>query len=92
MRREQVFWGWGEPGTGASVSQPAIAFLGEALGIDGGVVEQPVALEDVRLRDPALEPAVRARLAAIVTVSPQGMKVLSRAQILEHRAWTPPTS
>ena len=28
---------------------------------------------------------------AIATVSPQGMKVLARAQILEHRAWTPPT-
>jgi outer membrane protein assembly factor BamB len=28
---------------------------------------------------------------ALVTVSPQGMQVLSRAQILEHRAWTPPT-
>jgi outer membrane protein assembly factor BamB len=28
---------------------------------------------------------------AIATVTPQGMKVLSRAQILEHLAWTPPT-
>jgi hypothetical protein len=28
---------------------------------------------------------------AIATVSPQGMKVLARAQILEHLAWTPPT-
>jgi outer membrane protein assembly factor BamB len=28
---------------------------------------------------------------AIATVSPQGMKVLGRAQILEGRAWTPPT-
>jgi outer membrane protein assembly factor BamB len=28
---------------------------------------------------------------AIATVSPQGMKVLARAQILENRAWTPPT-
>jgi hypothetical protein len=27
----------------------------------------------------------------LATVSPQGMNVLSRAQILEHRAWTPPT-
>jgi outer membrane protein assembly factor BamB len=27
----------------------------------------------------------------IATVSPQGLKVLSRAQILEHLAWTPPT-
>ena len=28
---------------------------------------------------------------AIATVSPQGLTVLSRAQILESRAWTPPT-
>jgi hypothetical protein len=28
---------------------------------------------------------------ALTTVSPQGLKVLARAQILEHRAWTPPT-
>ncbi len=28
---------------------------------------------------------------AITTMSPQGMKVLARAQILENRAWTPPT-
>lgn len=27
----------------------------------------------------------------LATVSPQGLKVLTRAQILEHRAWTPPT-
>jgi outer membrane protein assembly factor BamB len=27
----------------------------------------------------------------LATVSPQGLKVLARAQILEHRAWTPPT-
>jgi outer membrane protein assembly factor BamB len=28
---------------------------------------------------------------ALASVSPQGMKVLARASILEHRAWTPPT-
>jgi hypothetical protein len=28
---------------------------------------------------------------AITTVSPHGMKVLARAQILQNRAWTPPT-
>ena len=27
----------------------------------------------------------------LATVSPQGLKVLARAQILENRAWTPPT-
>lgn len=28
---------------------------------------------------------------AIANVSPQGLKVLARAAILENRAWTPPT-
>jgi hypothetical protein len=27
----------------------------------------------------------------LATVSPQGLKVLARAPILENRAWTPPT-
>ena len=55
MRREQVFWGWGEPGAGPSVSSHAVAFLRDELGIGGEVVSSPVALEDVRLRDAALD-------------------------------------
>ncbi len=66
MRREQVFWGWGEPGAGPSLPDHALPFLREALGIDGAVVSRPVALDAVRLREPALEGAVRARLEAIV--------------------------
>ena len=66
MRREQVFWGWGEPGAGPSLPEHAVPFLREALGIDGAVVDRPVALEDVRLREPALDPAVRRRLEEIV--------------------------
>jgi len=27
----------------------------------------------------------------LATVSPQGLKVLSRAPVLEHLSWTPPT-
>jgi alkyldihydroxyacetonephosphate synthase len=53
LRREQVFWGWGEPGAGPSVSSHAVAFLREELGVSGEVVSGPVALEDVRLREPA---------------------------------------
>jgi alkyldihydroxyacetonephosphate synthase len=63
MRREQVFWGWGEPGAGPAMSSHAPEFLRGELGIDGGVVSTPVALEDVRLREPALDVAP---LAAIV--------------------------
>ncbi|HET9740476.1 MAG TPA: FAD-binding oxidoreductase [Solirubrobacteraceae bacterium] len=66
MRREQVFWGWGEPGAGPSLPEHAVPYLRESLGIDGAVVSRPVPLEAVRLREPALDGAVRARLEAIV--------------------------
>jgi alkyldihydroxyacetonephosphate synthase len=66
MRREQVFWGWGEPGAGPSLAPHAVAFLSAELGLSGEVVSRPVALEAVRLREPALDDAVRERLAAIV--------------------------
>jgi alkyldihydroxyacetonephosphate synthase len=66
MRREQVFWGWGEPGAGPSLPEHAIPFLRDAVGVDGSVVDRPVALEDVRLRAPALDGAVRRRLEEIV--------------------------
>ena len=63
MRREQVFWGWGEPGAGPSLSDHAVDFLRAELGIDGTVVSEPVALEAVRLREPVLDAG---RLEAIV--------------------------
>ncbi|HEX6021874.1 MAG TPA: FAD-binding oxidoreductase [Solirubrobacter sp.] len=65
MRREQVFWGWGEPGAGPSLPPHADALLREQLGIDGGVVSRPVALEDVRLPEPSLPAGLRERLAEI---------------------------
>jgi alkyldihydroxyacetonephosphate synthase len=65
VSREQVFWGWGEPGAGPSLPEHADAFLRDAVGIPGGVVERPVALEDVRLREPALPDSLRERLAAV---------------------------
>jgi alkyldihydroxyacetonephosphate synthase len=68
MRREQVFWGWGEPGAGPAVGSHAVDFLRRELGISGEVIARPVTLEDVRLRPPALDPRVRARLAAIAPV------------------------
>jgi alkyldihydroxyacetonephosphate synthase len=64
--REQVFWGWGEPGAGPELPERAGAFLREALGLDGGIVESPVALEEVRLRAPALTDAARRELEAAV--------------------------
>ncbi len=55
MRREQVFWGWGEAGAGPALPEDAEPFLREQLGVDGGVVARPVALADVRLAPPALD-------------------------------------
>jgi alkyldihydroxyacetonephosphate synthase len=66
-RREQVFWGWGESGAGPSLPAHARAgLLRHALGIDGEVTSRPVALADVRLREPAIDAAVRRRLEAVV--------------------------
>ena len=53
-RRECVFWGWGEPGAGPSLPDHAAGFLRSELGVEGAVVSRPVALEEVRLRPPAL--------------------------------------
>jgi alkyldihydroxyacetonephosphate synthase len=61
-----VFCGWGEPGAGPSLPEHAVPFLRDALGVDGRIVSRPVALEAVRLREPALDDAVRSRLEAIV--------------------------
>jgi alkyldihydroxyacetonephosphate synthase len=64
MRREQVFWGWGEPGSGPGLPDHAAGFLREHLGVTGEVVDRPVALADVELAEPALDAGVRERLAA----------------------------
>jgi alkyldihydroxyacetonephosphate synthase len=66
VRREQIFWGWGEPGAGPSLPDHALPFLRERLGVDGEVVERPVALADVRLAASALAPGVREGLAGVV--------------------------
>jgi alkyldihydroxyacetonephosphate synthase len=65
VRREQVFWGWGEPGAGPSLPERAVGFLREELGVSGEIVDRPVALEDVRLREPAVEESLLRRLEEI---------------------------
>ncbi len=65
-RREQVFWGWGEPGAGPSLPDHAVPWLRDSVGVDGAVVSRPVALEDVRLHEPVLPEGLRERLAGIV--------------------------
>ena len=64
--REQVFWGWGEPGAGPPLPEHADAFLREELALPGGLVEAPVALADVRLRAPELPEAARRGLEQAV--------------------------
>jgi alkyldihydroxyacetonephosphate synthase len=64
--REQVFWGWGEPGAGPTVPEHVEAFLREQLGLPGAAIEAPVPLADVRLRAPALPAEARAGLERAV--------------------------
>lgn len=68
MRREQVFWGWGEPGAGPSLPEHAREVLREELGVSGDVVSAPVALEDVSLPASTLPSALRERLSAVAEV------------------------
>ncbi len=65
-RREQVFWGWGEPGAGPSLPEHAGAVLREELGVEGVVVSSPPALADVTVPPSRLDAAVGERLAGIV--------------------------
>ena len=62
-RREQVFWGWGEPGAGPSLPRRGGGLPARrARASTARIVSRPVALEEVRLREPAL--AGRAARAA----------------------------
>ncbi|HEY6889074.1 MAG TPA: FAD-binding oxidoreductase, partial [Solirubrobacter sp.] len=66
MRREQVFWGWGEPGAGPALPDHAVALLREELGISGDVVSAPV--DTPAVPPSALSAALRERLAAVAEV------------------------
>jgi alkyldihydroxyacetonephosphate synthase len=83
MRREQVFWGWGEPGAGPELPAHATPFLREALGVSGEVVDRPVALAGVRLSEPALEPELLARLRGLV--GEDGVRTDREARVLRCR-------
>jgi alkyldihydroxyacetonephosphate synthase len=66
MRREQRFWGWGEPGAGPRLPAHAPELLSDWLGVSGEVVSRPVAAEDVRMREPVVDGALRAALERAV--------------------------
>ena len=61
------WWGWGEDGHDAPLSATARELLAGELGLArDGARRDPVALEDVRLPEPALAPAARERLVEVV--------------------------
>jgi len=65
-RREQKFWGWGEPGAGPALPEHATGLLREWLGVSGAVVSEPVGLDAVRLPPPAVRPELRTALERAV--------------------------
>jgi alkyldihydroxyacetonephosphate synthase len=94
MSREQVFWGWGEPGAGPALPDYATGFLRSELGVSGDVVSHPVALEDVVLPPSRLPEGLRERFAAILRDDREA-RVLRAAgksylDLLAMRAGTPP--
>jgi alkyldihydroxyacetonephosphate synthase len=60
------WWGWGEEGHEVSLPEAVDALLRDELGADPSARSAPVALEDVRLPEPRLSGAARARLDAAV--------------------------
>jgi len=60
------WWGWGVDGHDAPLSPGALALLAERIGPLPSDRREPVALEDVRLPDPALPAVARERLVAAV--------------------------
>jgi alkyldihydroxyacetonephosphate synthase len=60
------WWGWGEDGHDAPLSPTAQALLAQEIGPLPDGHRHPVALEDVRLPEPALPAAARERLAGLV--------------------------
>jgi alkyldihydroxyacetonephosphate synthase len=60
------WWGWGQDGHEVSLPEPATALLSDELGADLSVRHEHVALEEVRLPEPRLPGAARARLEAAV--------------------------
>ena len=60
------WWGWGEDGHDAPLPDAAVALLRDELGVEPGTPSGPVALEEVRMRDPALPASTRAALASVL--------------------------
>jgi alkyldihydroxyacetonephosphate synthase len=64
-RREMKWWGWGDPDHVPRLPDRAAAFLRGEVGV-ADQLRRPVALEDVRIAEPALSGDARARLGAAV--------------------------
>ena len=81
--REQVFWGWGEPGAGPSLPAHASEFLRSELGVSGEVVDTPVTLDAVQLPPPSVPDALRRGLEA--AVGADGVRDDRPARVLRTR-------
>ena len=57
------WWGWGEDGHDVTLPPAADELLRGELGLDPAARSEPVALDDVRLPEPALPSGLRERLA-----------------------------
>jgi alkyldihydroxyacetonephosphate synthase len=77
------WWGWGQDGHPVSLPEPATALLRDELGADLSVRHEHVALEEVRLPEPRLAGAARARLEAAVGA---GHVLDDRVARVEHAA------
>jgi alkyldihydroxyacetonephosphate synthase len=65
VHREMKWWGWGDPARDSALPEGAELLLRSELGVDGAV-RGPVALEQVRLGEPALPAGAREALEGIV--------------------------
>ncbi|HEX3910443.1 MAG TPA: FAD-binding oxidoreductase [Solirubrobacteraceae bacterium] len=64
--RQMRWWGWGDPAHPAGLPPQALGFLAETIGSATSRPRAPVALSNVRLAPPALDPQTLSELRALV--------------------------
>jgi alkyldihydroxyacetonephosphate synthase len=77
--RDMRWWGWGDPAHRGELPPHAVEVLHAEVGLEGGR-RPPVALEDVRLREPRLPDGLRERLTAVAGAD--GVRDDRRARVL----------
>lgn len=68
MSRRSRWWGWGTDAHAGALPETALPLLRDELGVDGAM-HGPVAIDEVRLADPALAEAVLDRLRTVAGVT-----------------------